>query len=112
MKLRHRLTICAALLICAALCASYTVRDLRAQPAVQPAAHAAAHTPAAAPSPERFALCGKNGYVAVIDPDCAAPVVTDIELAALREADRRLVEAGVSVSSREELLALLEDLGS
>lgn len=111
MKLRFRLTICALLLLAAGLCASYTVQDLRASPAVQTAAHP--HTAAAVSArPEGFTLCAKNGCVAVLDPDCGAPVVTDIELGTLREADRRLVEDGLTVSSREELLALLEDLGS
>ncbi len=109
MKLRYRITVCALLLLAAALCASYTVRDLRATPAAQTAAQPA---PARSAAPERFELCEKNGCVAVIDPAVGAPVVTDIELGTLREADRRLVEAGISVSSREELLALLEDLGS
>ncbi len=109
MKLGTRLALCALLLAGAALCASYTVRDLRAPgaDADQPAAVAAA-APAAG-----YTLCAKNGCVAVLDPEsgCAA-VVTDIELQSLREADRQLVEAGITVESREELLTLLEDLGS
>ena len=110
MKLRYRLTLCALLLGCAALCASYTVRGLRVSPAAP--AGKAASVSAAAPKESGFTLCAKNGCVAVLDPACDSPVVTDIELATLREADRRLVEAGLAVGSREELLALLEDLGS
>ena len=37
--------------------------------------------------------------------------VTKIELKSLREADRAMVEAGIPVLSRQELLLLLEDLG-
>ncbi len=109
MKLRYRITLCALLLLTAALCASYTVQGLRDAPA----ARAAASTPAAVSArPDSFTLCAKNGCVAVLDPDCGAAVVTDIELDTLRESDRLLIEDGLTVSSREELLALLEDLGS
>ena len=38
--------------------------------------------------------------------------VTDIELSCLRASDRAMVEAGIPVLSRQELLCLLEDLGS
>ena len=38
--------------------------------------------------------------------------VTGIELRCLRAADRAMVEAGIPVISRRELLLLLEDLGS
>ncbi len=38
--------------------------------------------------------------------------VTNIELKCLRASDRAMVEAGIPVLSRQELLCLLEDLGS
>ncbi len=38
--------------------------------------------------------------------------VTGIELKNLRSADRAMVQAGIPVLSRQELLLLLEDLGS
>lgn len=38
--------------------------------------------------------------------------MTRIELKCLRAADRAMVEAGIPVLSRQELLQLLEDLGS
>lgn len=38
--------------------------------------------------------------------------VTGIELRSLRAADRAMVKAGIPVLSRQELLSLLEDLGS
>ena len=38
--------------------------------------------------------------------------VTGIELRSLRAADRAMVRAGIPVLSRQELLSLLEDLGS
>ena len=37
--------------------------------------------------------------------------ITEIELSSLREHDRALIEQGLPVESREELLTLLEDLG-
>ena len=40
------------------------------------------------------------------------PVLTGIELQDLRRADRAMIEQGLPVSSRLELLQLLEDLGS
>jgi len=54
-----------------------------------------------------------GGYVAVFETRRArAPLrVTGIELKCLREADRAMVEAGIPVLSRQELLQLLEDLG-
>ena len=108
MNLRHRITVCALLLLTAALCASYTARGLLGERA------AATPVPVlTAPQPEGYTLCAKNGCVAVLEPDSGGrPVITDIELATLREADRSLIESGLTVSSREELLSLLEDLGS
>lgn len=41
-----------------------------------------------------------------------AVTVTDIETACLPEHDRRELENGIAVGTREELLQLLEDLGS
>ena len=38
--------------------------------------------------------------------------VTEIEASSLRETDRSLLKEGVAVRTREELMALLEDLGS
>jgi hypothetical protein len=55
-----------------------------------------------------------NGYVAVYFEgfDKAPAAVTDIELQQLPEADREALADGLHVNSREELLMLLEDLGS
>lgn len=56
--------------------------------------------------------CG--GYVAVYGTDRgSAPIsVTTIETAFLRRGDRAMVEAGIPVGDRKQLLLLLEDLGS
>ncbi len=56
--------------------------------------------------------CG--GYIGVYSAeDPAKPEkVTDIEVSRLRGADRKLLEGGIPVSDRGELLSLLEDFGS
>ena len=61
-----------------------------------------------------YVLAAYGGSVAVFERgDRESPLeVTDIELARLRAADRAMIETGVPVSDREELMALLEDLGS
>ena len=110
MSIKYRVCACALLALTAIFCASFTIADLRDTPR------------AASPAPARvqkdtesvqFALLARNGCVAVVDPELGEnAVVTDIELATLRETDRQMIEAGLQVSSREELLSLLEDLGS
>jgi len=105
MQIKYRLCACILMAAAAVLCASYTVADLRSPP--QPV------TVTAAPKTEDYALCARNGYLAVLDPELGTvPVLTDIALAGLRDADRQLVETGIHVETREELLSLLEDLGS
>lgn len=39
-------------------------------------------------------------------------IITEISLASLRQYDRELIETGFEVASRDELMLLLEDLGS
>ena len=70
--------------------------------------------PAETGSPGTFVLAEFDGSVAVFEGgNTERPVqVTDIGLDTLRAADRAMLEAGVPVSSKEELMALLEDLGS
>ncbi|MBQ7144169.1 MAG: hypothetical protein IJR65_03305 [Oscillospiraceae bacterium] len=60
-----------------------------------------------------YLLGAAEGRVAVYDlfDRREALTVTDIELSTLRERDRELLEAGIPAESREELMALLEDLG-
>lgn len=61
-----------------------------------------------------FFLRPCEGYVAVYqDRREKTPVtVTDIELSSLRSTDRALIQEGIPVSDRRQLLSLLEDLGS
>ncbi len=55
-----------------------------------------------------------QGYVAVYEGkrDKTPVSVTEIEISNLRGTDRALVQQGIPVGDRRELLALLEDLGS
>ena len=61
-----------------------------------------------------FVIKASGDYVAVFERarDREPVSVTGIELKNLREADRAMIEAGIPVISRHELLQLLEDLGS
>lgn len=62
----------------------------------------------------QYYLRGSEGHVAVYraEREKAPLAVTEIELSALREADRAMLEEGIPVPDRQELLLLLEDLGS
>ena len=112
MSIKYRICACALLALTALFCASYTIADLRILQDDTPPIPSAAVKHAETGS-VRFALYAQNGCVAVLDPALGErAVVTDIELVTLRETDRQLIEAGLQVDSREELLSLLEDLGS
>lgn len=62
----------------------------------------------------QFFLRSCGGYVAVYRDAKykTEPELTAIETAELRSADRAMLEKGIPVSGRSELLELLEDLGS
>jgi hypothetical protein len=61
-----------------------------------------------------YFLRAEDGYVGVFPSSRGRePLrVTRIELRGLRRVDRAMIEAGLPVRSRQELLQLLEDLGS
>ena len=60
-----------------------------------------------------FILRDCNGRLAVYAAGEKEPVtITEIETASLREHDRALVESGLLLKTQEEVLLLLEDLGS
>lgn len=69
---------------------------------------------AAAAETAQYYLRDNGGHVAVYQKKRGAEplAVTDIELDCLRSVDRALVEQGLPVADRWELLQLLEDLGS
>lgn len=94
------LSVCAA---CAALRCADSFRAVQEKPVVSYDGMKA-----------EFVLRNWKGYVSVFSPDGGRePVqVTAIETDSLRADDRRLLDGGLSVGSREQLLLLLEDLGS
>ena len=111
MNIKYRIFACVLLAITAAFCASYTIADVRGAEEEVPRQLHTVQT--AQPAPEGYTLCARDGCVAVLDPDLGeTAVITNIPLDTLRETDRALIEAGLRVETREELLSLLEDLGS
>ena len=74
------------------------------------------HRPEAAPVSydglsAQFVLRDYQGYVSVFAPkETREPVqITAIRTDSLRRADQRLLESGLTVGSREQLILLLED---
>lgn len=61
-----------------------------------------------------FYLKSSGGYVAVFagQREREPVTVTAIEVSGLRAADRAMLERGIPVGDKKELLELLEDLGS
>ena len=61
----------------------------------------------------QFVLRDYRGYVSVFSPgETREPVqITAIRTDSLRRADQRLLESGLTVGSREQLILLLEDFG-
>lgn len=61
-----------------------------------------------------FLLMEYNGKICVYTAEeRTSPImITDIDAASLRSADREMFKNGVGAADREELLALLEDFGS
>lgn len=113
MKLKMRI----ALLLCLAAAAMYTgaeaLRGLQPERDSLLPQEIYSRFAARAETAEYF-LKSSGDYVAVFQrPRDRQPLsVTGIELAQLRGADRAMVEAGIPVGDRRELLLLLEDLGS
>ena len=99
MKTAIRIILCTCLLAVAVTMAAFTLADLTALPK---------------DGGTELYLAGYEGSVAVFEGgDRKTPLqVTDIALGSLRDSDRTLIEQGYPVDSREELLSLLEDLGS
>ena len=99
LKIRVRIALCAVLLALAAVMAYLTVAEFQRANAQRAAG---------------YVLGAADGSVAVYaGGDLKTPLrVTEIEMASLREADRALIAAGLSVGTREEVLQMLEDLGT
>ena len=96
-----RVIVLVSLMAVAVTMVAFTAADFQKEPAAASGA---------------YVVADYGGSVAVFDrgdSTLSAPLqVTEIRLAGLRAADRAMIETGVPVSSREELMALLEDLGS
>ena len=62
----------------------------------------------------RYFLKSRGGYITVFgESGCRKPLeTTGIETGILRRADRAMLEKGIPVRDRTQLLELLEDLGS
>lgn len=96
MKLGIRIIACVAMMAIALTMVVFTIADFEAEPA------------------EGYILGEHNGNIAVYRPgqEDEPLAVTDIELGSLRQADRELIDRGLSAAGDRELQELLEDLGS
>lgn len=93
MKIGIRIISCVMLMAMALTMAVFSLADFRAE--------------------EGYRLGEHEGRVAVYSQNGSVPVtVTDIDMSSLRQADRDMVVNGLEAATREELLSLLEDLGS
>lgn len=105
------------LLVCLAMAAVFTgaeaVKTLRPEKADTVPETVYAQYGERADSAE-FYLRSSGGYVAVYagQRDREPVTVTAIEVSGLRGADRAMLEKGIPVVDKNELLELLEDLGS
>ena len=115
MKLWMKLAGTALLAGTAAVCAAAAIGGIAsaAEPK-QTAAADFAYVPSCSLAEAEYVLREYDGCVAVfasaVDKD---PItLTDIEIETLRDADRQILNAGLAVADREELLTMLEDLGT
>ena len=112
MGLRTRI----ALLLCLAAAAIYTGGEAlkRLEPAQTELPEEIYSAYAANEKQAEYFLKTREGYVAVYTGKRASELsdVTQIEVDGLRTADKAMLEKGIPVVSRTELLTLLEDLGS
>ena len=112
MGLRTRI----ALLLCLAAAAVYTGGEAlkRLEPAQTELPEEIYSAYAANEKQAEYFLKNRGGYVAVYTGKRASELsdVTQIEVDGLRTADKSMLEKGIPVVSRTELLTLLEDLGS
>ena len=112
MGLRTRI----ALLLCLAAAAVYTGGEAlkRLEPAQTELPEEIYSAYAANEKQAEYFLKTREGYVAVYTGKRASELsdVTQIEVDGLRTADKAMLEKGIPVVRRTELLTLLEELGS
>lgn len=105
-----------ALLACtAAVCAWAALGGITGQaPERESAAAAYSYVPSCSLAEAEYVLREYDGCVAVFASvgDTSPITLTDIEVGTLRDADRQILSTGLAVADREELLTLLEDLGT
>lgn len=107
MKNRPRIVTAAVLAVFSAV---VCIAALRAPEARTPPAETEA--PASAEAAEYY-LRDCDGFIAVYRGASSTPIdITDIETATLNDTDMELIHNGIPAESRNELLLLLEDLGS
>ena len=72
------------------------------------------YVPSCSLAEAEYVLREYDGCVAVFASvgDTSPITLTDIEVGTLRDADRQILSTGLAVADREELLTLLEDLGT
>ena len=105
-----------ALLLCLAAAAVYTGGEAlkRLEPAQTELPEEIYSAYAANEKQAEYFLKNREGYVAVYTGKRESELsdMTEIEVNGLRTADKAMLEKGIPVVSRTELLTLLEDLGS
>lgn len=109
MKARLKIALIGALMVCTVFIAAFsTVRY------VQEENNGAAAECMTETDSQSYILKEYEGHVAVfMANDLENPVtVTDIQVSTLRELDKKLMETGMKIDSRDRLMMTLEDLGS
>lgn len=108
MKERIRIIVCAITVCIAIIMSAMTIASFRES--------SVATTENAAPefTAGGYVIKEHHGRIAVFDADeLDSPItVTNININALRDSDRRLLTSGISLSDEAQVAQLLEDLGS
>ncbi len=112
MKLWMKLAGCGVLAVSAVLCASAAIGGITGGARAEDEGTGVLEWPTNLENAE-FVLREYDGCVAVFAVGGQEPVTTtEIDVRSLREADRALLGAGLPAADRDEVLTLLEDLGS
>ena len=115
MKLWMKLAGMGLLMSAAAVCAVSAIGGIASAARSEPSLAAEFdYVPSCSLSEAEYVLREYEGCIAVFASvaDTSPVSLTDIEVATLRDADRQILKTGLAVSNREELLTLLEDLGT
>ncbi|HBD85814.1 MAG TPA: hypothetical protein DC001_00125 [Clostridiales bacterium] len=111
MRLWIKAALMCVLVVAAAVTAGWALRSIKASAEDSPPV---SYEWSCSEADAEFVLREYLGYVGVFNAGSGkTPItVTDIETGSLRDADRNMLNAGIAVADRDELLTLLEDLGS